>query len=140
MKKKPNRSIQEDRTWKAFSKYIRLRDANNNGIGFCIACQKMIDWKQVHAGHYIPRSYHEVKYDEDNVHSECSRCNLYLSGNLIAYRRNLVDKIGEKRVKELDDIYMAKKPYKISMAELREMEAKYKQLAKKMAKIKGITL
>lgn len=59
----------------------------------------------MNAGHYYPKEpkqYRSVKFDLDNIHGQCVRCNKYLSANLIPYRANLLVKIGENRLSQLE--------------------------------------
>lgn len=59
--------------WYVFSLYIRERDKNLP----CINCGLMKPER--HAGHYIPTGqcgWDGMVFDEMNVHSECSSCNM----------------------------------------------------------------
>jgi len=61
-----------------FNKYIRERDKEQP----CISCKQKP--KKVNAGHFWNANNHwNVRFDEDNVHVQCERCNSYLSGNLL---------------------------------------------------------
>jgi hypothetical protein len=80
-----------------FNKYIRERDKNEP----CISCKQKP--KKVNAGHFWNANNHwNVRFDEDNVHVQCERCNSYLSGNLLEYRTNLLIKIGAERFNQLE--------------------------------------
>lgn len=80
-----------------FNKWIRHRDGN-----FCISCQ-MVHTGQIHAGHYrTTKAASQLRYNEDNVSSQCAPCNNHLSGNITEYRINLVKKIGVERVEALE--------------------------------------
>jgi hypothetical protein len=80
------------------NKYIKLRDLHKP----CVSCLKM--GMNMQAGHYIAQgSSGALRYDEDNIHGQCIPCNMYLHGNLINYRINLVYRIGEDGVKRLED-------------------------------------
>ena len=46
---------------------------------------------------YSAGNHPSVKFNEDNVHGQCKRCNYFLSGNLLPYRDNLILKIGQER-------------------------------------------
>ena len=85
-----------------FNKYIRLRDKDEP----CISCGYISDGKnsrQWHAGHYRPAGQNTaLRFDERNVHKQCSICNNYKSGNLVAYRENLIKKIGIEEVERLE--------------------------------------
>ena len=102
-KKKKSKKGLKDKLWKLFSQYIRLRDAEWNGNAPCISCGKVIFWKDLDAGHFIAKNSGDFFYFlEDNVHAQCPYCNRFLHGNLLNYRRRLIDKMGEDKVEELE--------------------------------------
>jgi predicted nucleic acid-binding protein len=80
-----------------FNKYIRLRDANDP----CISCGAVNT--MFHAGHYVSVGANVLlRFNEDNVHKQCAKCNTFMHGNLIEYRKNLIKKIGVERVEYLE--------------------------------------
>lgn len=81
-----------------FNKYIRLRDEKEP----CISCGRK-DVEEFHAGHFIATTYQYHRFNEDNVHKQCSYCNTHLRGNIIEYRKNLINKIGLCRVEYLEN-------------------------------------
>lgn len=88
-----------------FNAYIRRRDENLP----CISCVK---GKPEQAGHYLSAGHHSVhRFNEKNVHGQCVRCNMYLSGNQINYRINLVKKIGVEQVEILEGTMNNKKKW-----------------------------
>jgi hypothetical protein len=93
-----------------FNSYIRERDKNPDGTWTCISCGQTFD--SVHSGHYfeVPGWGH-MRYEEMNVHAQCAGCNLYRNGNLILYRRNLIKKIGESAVQNLEERAIKEKPH-----------------------------
>lgn len=49
----------------------------------------------MHAGHYKPQGvFKSIKYDPQNVHAQCTRCNKWLHGNLSAYAVALEKRYG----------------------------------------------
>lgn len=87
-----------------FNKFIRLRDSEN-GYFTCISCQQTKDNSQLNAGHYLSMGHHQsLRYNEFNTNSQCLKCNMYLSGNLINYRIGLIKKVGLEKVEELESI------------------------------------
>ncbi len=78
------------KAWKLFSKYIRERDKN-----ICFTCGGYAN----QAGHFVHKD--SLDYNEMNIHAQCTRCNLYLSGNQIEYTLRMIDKYGRDRVEEL---------------------------------------
>jgi len=84
---------------KVFNTYIRMRDKDLP----CVSCGYIGDGRQWHAGHYKPAGgFGALRYDERNIHKQCSICNNHLSANLIPYRENLIKKIGLETVEELE--------------------------------------
>mgnify|MGYP003648315059 FL=1 len=80
-----------------FNTYIRERDKDLP----CISCGKNND-KQFHAGHYRSvGSCPELRFEELNVWRQCATCNTYLHGNLIEYRKELINRIGVEKVEWL---------------------------------------
>lgn len=110
-----------------FNKFIRLRDAGN----VCISCQKKP--LKENAGHFFNANNHwSVRFNEDNVHLQCEHCNTYLSGNLIEYQKNLIQKIGLENYEILT--HEANKTRKFTIQELKEMIAYYKKKIKDLEK------
>lgn len=111
---------------KAFNEFIRLRDKDLP----CISCGRYHEG-QYHAGHYRSvGAYPELRFNEDNVHKQCSVCNNHKSGNAIEYRINLIRKIGLEKVEFLER--HDHQPLKLSIDEIKELIRVYK------AKCKGL--
>lgn len=104
---------------KTFNAYIRKRDEGKP----CISCQKLP--KKINAGHYFNANNHwNVRFDEDNVHLQCERCNTSLSANLIEYRKHLITKIGIERFESLEK--RARLTRKFTIEELKKINEIYK--------------
>ncbi|KUY28039.1 recombination protein NinG [Elizabethkingia ursingii] len=84
--------------------YVRKRDQiNDRGDFVCISCKRLNTKDQCNAGHYFSRgNYGSVRFDLDNIHSQCIHCNFHEHGNLIPYRENLIKKIGQERFDQLE--------------------------------------
>ena len=100
---------------KAFGDAIKRRDADKNGDVVCPCCNKKYNINQVDMEgklvvqplHFIGRNVYSLRWDEDNVHSGCSYCNLNQHLNQKGkefqnYRKFLVDKVGEQWVEEME--------------------------------------
>jgi hypothetical protein len=110
----------------AFNTYIRERDKDRS----CISCGTYNG--KMNAGHYMSvGSTPELRFNEDNVHKQCERCNTFYSGNLINYRISLIERIGIERVEFLERKDHA--PDKLTIDEIKNIALKYKKLAKKLA-------
>ena len=82
-----------------FNKWVNLRDKDLP----CVSCGKVINGR-VNASHfYNANNHHNLRFNEDNVHSSCITCNQFLSGNLLEYRMRLIEKIGQERFNYLEE-------------------------------------
>lgn len=109
-----------------FHLYIRMRDQGQP----CISCGS---YNTSDASHYFSAGNHPAtRFDENNVHLACRKCNYFLAGNLIPYRENLIEKIGLKKFELLEEkIQKSKKTgYKWDRFNLIELIEKYKALNK----------
>lgn len=79
------------KAWEVFSKFIRKRDPK------CFTCPN----KTENAGHWRHGRTKTGFFDEANVRGQCSRCNLYLSGNEAVYSLNMVKIYGLKKAEKM---------------------------------------
>ena len=111
----------------AFNAFIRERDKDKP----CISCQRTeaVQW---HAGHYrTTKAAPELRFDEFNVHKQCSQCNDYLSGNIPMYRANLVRIYS---VDYVDYLEGKREPKHYTIDDLKEIKALYKRKLKELKK------
>lgn len=85
-----------------FSEFIRRRDSDSQGLIRCISCGKIVHWKESDCGHYVNRKHMATRYDEENCNAQCRSCNRFDEGNIMGYRRGLIEKIGEKKTDMLE--------------------------------------
>lgn len=72
-----------------FSRYIRLKNADINGISECYTCGKREEYTKQQCGHYISRSSMATRFLEQNCRVQCKSCNEYKSGNIDEYTKRL---------------------------------------------------
>ena len=131
---KPTLSSTKKRAWRYFSKYIRLRDAlkTTGDINFCkcFTCGRIESIKNMDAGHFVSRRFNSTLFDERNVNAQCARCNVFLSGNQLEYRRQLIKLYGEGIDIELKDKATEIKKYTIPELEefIEELKGKIRTL------------
>lgn len=100
--------------------FIRERDKNEP----CISCGTMKTGIQFHAGHYRTVGAHpELRFNEINIHKQCSACNNHKSGNIVEYRINLVKKIGADKVEWLEGHH---DPKKYTIEEIKQIKSEYR--------------
>jgi len=108
-----------------FNKWVRLSQEGQP----CISCGRSTGCK-VNAGHYLSVGAHpHLRFNEYNVHLQCEKCNCYLSGNQVEYRKRLIDKIGIEKVEWLEGPHSI---VKLSIEDIKEIKAKYTKLAKEI--------
>jgi len=121
-----------------FSKYIRLRDADANGMCKCITCDTAKNWKEMDAGHFMSRRYMATRYDEMNCHAQCQRCNQYGAGEQYLHGKMIDALHGEGHADYLEE--QSKKLTKYNKQQLMDLAKEFKHLAELQSKSKGITI
>jgi len=113
-------------TQRAFNDYIRARDGD-----ICISCGSTTA-VSYHAGHYrTSAAASQLRFNEDNVHSQCAACNVHHSGAIGPYRINLTTKIGLQRVLALES---SNTPHRYTREDLDAIRAHYRALLRALVK------
>lgn len=99
----------------AVNAYVRARD---EGMP-CISCGEM---RPLQAGHYWSVGARpELRFNEANIHGQCSRCNVDLAGNRDAFRAGIVERYGSEELADALDTTIPAKKW--TLDELREIRA-----------------
>ena len=120
------------RTQKACNAYVRARDYGEP----CFTCDRLTD--DMVAGHYMPvgRSSSPVRFWPDNIHSTCTRCNVYGGGGMHPnYRPRMVVKYGEDRVVEIETAH--KRTTKWNRESLEVMAANFRVMTRELVARRG---
>jgi len=140
VKKKHNLTWWKKKTWKKFSKYIRLRDAlattGTTDSLVCFTCGKIypaFGKGCAQAGHYVPGRNHAVLFEENGVHGQCYNCNVNLKSNTILYRQHMIEKYGEEETKRIEQLYY-NKTFKYRITDLKELCEKLDKKIKDLEK------
>jgi hypothetical protein len=80
-----------------FSHFIRERDKHT-----CISCGKTVEPNKSQCGHYISRANWQLRFSLLNCNCQCAQCNRWMQGNMVEYRKRLIEKHGEEVVKKLE--------------------------------------
>jgi hypothetical protein len=128
-KKKKTRAQLKKMAWTEFSRFIRLRDTDEKGFGFCVTCKEpqKLHWKKLQAGHFAQSRCNSILFDEQGTNAQCARCNIWLHGALDNYADFMVKKYGVGIIEEMKIRKWSKKDY--SPSDLEEIYEKYKRLA-----------
>jgi len=83
--------------------FIRQKYSDFHGYALCFTCNTRKPWQELQNGHYVSRSYKNIRFDETNTHPQCVACNIFKHGALDEYALALQRKYGEGILKELNE-------------------------------------
>ena len=125
MPKKRKRSLIVKDLDRAFSLYVRNRDANLDGFVECITCGAVKHWKTVDCGHFMSRSRYSTRWDELNAYAQCKKCNMTNGGEQFIMARRIDEIHGEGMAEAIHIKSMT--TVKLADFELVEMIEEYRQ-------------
>lgn len=128
--------MNDDKLWKVFSEYIRLRDANDEGYCFCITSGRPVHWKLCDAGHFISRRHQATKFDEQNVNAQSRFSNRFNAGEQFAYAKAIDKKYGPGTADKI--LVRSRMTCRRDQFEIDVMTKYYSQLVKELRKLKGL--
>ena len=120
MKRKPKTlaRLSQDAA-KLMQRIVRITAANHAGQGGfinCVSCGANEHWSNLQGGHWISRRSMRYRFCEENIHPQCSFCNLHKSGNLIPYTLFMKDTYGEDTVREM--LRLSNEVFRISRSDV----------------------
>jgi len=98
------------------------------GYNSCFTCGIKKYWKELQCGHFVPRRYMSLRWDEINCQAQCHECNVTKEGNLVKFAENLKIKFGKDIVDLLN--VRKQKTVKYSDPELWELVKYYSKFVK----------
>ena len=107
------------------SLYVRKKENR------CFTCGNRLSFKKRQAGHYLSRTIRRTRWDLDNVHVQCNKCNVELGGNLKKYRAKLDPKT-RKKLHRLAELYNMGRLPEPNLTEMKILRDFYRQLLKEM--------
>lgn len=128
-KKKVGLKSIKKKAWKEFSRYIRMRFADERGLVKCCTCGTLKHWKEMQAGHFIPGRCNSILFDERGCHAQCRRCN-FNEGNGPEYYPFMLKEYGKEIIDELRN--NRHKAVKFTQSEMISIYEKYKKKARKL--------
>lgn len=112
----------------AFSRYVRQRDADDDGNCQCPLCPTFGPWKTFVNGHYIKRGYKTTRWHPDNGHAICDKCNSemeYDTDLMARYALWVLAKIGSDRYSDLMILRLSDE--KFTQVDIDDIAKKYRQ-------------
>lgn len=85
-----------------FSQFIRQRGADETGMTECYTCGVRKHYKELQCGHFCPRQYLSLRYDETNCQTQCYACNMLYNGQPSAFAVHLKKDYGDDIVERLE--------------------------------------
>jgi len=135
MAKRSERKKLVDKLDKIFQLYVRIRDNWK-----CITCGICIydDTFSMHAGHYIDRGNHQVRWDEFNVNAQCKSCNAkeHWTKNKAPYAQAFIEKYGLEEHENL--IHRSRSDKKFMRSDLEEMLQLYQSKIEQLKEFREI--
>lgn len=122
--KKPTLKSLKKKAWDLFSKYIRLKYSDRDGICECITCGAKMPWKEIQAGHFLDSRNNAILFEESGVHPQCYRCNICLKGNKVEYTLFMLKKYGRNVIDSLK--YRKNQTVKYTIFDYEEMIDRFK--------------
>ena len=133
-KKRPSLKREKEKTWKAFSIYIKTRDCirttGDPTKGSCITCNRTFDFKKLQAGHAIGGRNNAVLFDEEIVYAQCIGDNIYKGGAYPEYSLILIRKHGDKWFEE--KLKLKSKTVKYTIDDLIEIRRCYEEKTRQL--------
>jgi hypothetical protein len=124
--------------WKWFSRYMKLKYADNNHVVKCYTCNKLfvLPDKRLHLGHFHKADRHKsVCFDEKNVLPQCYTCNKFFSGRPDIMEKELIKIFGAEEIQKLN--LRRYNVFKLDKWYLDIVAKQYKQLFDREVAIKG---
>ena len=113
---------------KWFSKFIRLRDADEFGVITCITSGRRMHWSLCDCGHWISRAKMAVRYDERNANAQSKQANRFQGGHFLEHGMAIDRKHGAGTREALE--LKAMRPCKMTEADLLFIAETYKARVK----------
>lgn len=84
-----------------FSLWIRLRNADKDGMVLCYTSGKKMHWEKSQCGHFISRRHINTRWDPMNCQVQSVSENVFNQGNAPEFQRRLVADFGQPAVDKL---------------------------------------
>jgi len=137
-KRTPSKAA-ENKLWKIFSIFIRLRDAQpNTGAVKCFTCSAMKHWRAGDCGHGIGRQHKATKFEEKNNHFQCKKCNGFDAGRQAVYSKEVDKRYGKGTWEWLE--LTSRKTCKRGVFEYEILTGYYQKEVYRLLKEKNLTL
>lgn len=105
----PTKKKAKAKAWKAFSKFIRLRDCilttGTKEEGVCYTCGKTFPIGKLQAGHLVHGRTNGVLFDEYIVKAQCYQCNIPRGGEQAKFFIHAVEEHSKRHGQSLEKAF-----------------------------------
>lgn len=106
--------------WKLTSELVRREHADHVGYASCVTCGTTKHYKELQAGHFIPKKKgNSIYFERSNIHPQCYQCNINLGSNGPEYFRYMQKRYGDDEIERLREL--AKTQVKFTVSDYEEM-------------------
>lgn len=107
----PTKKKAKAKAWKAFSKYIRLRDCivttGSKEEGICYTCGKTFPIGKLQAGHLVHGRTNGILFDKEFVKAQCYQCNIPREGEQAKFFIHAVEDYSKEHNRSVGDSFKA---------------------------------
>lgn len=129
-------STAKSNAWKWFSLWVRLSHADANGYVQCFTCDQVRHYKEVDAGHWIPKKRgNSIYFEERNVKPQCPSCNRFYEGMGHIFTQRMIEEYGPGIVDEMEAQARQTKIYRL--ADYEEIESEYRSRVQELLREKA---
>lgn len=90
----------------------------------CCTCSSILEFGKLHCGHFVSRQFRSVRFNPQNLASQCPNCNLYLQGSQYEFGKFINSFHGEGIADKI--IALSKSGKKIGQIERNQIHEVYK--------------
>ena len=127
---KSERAKIEGKLDKEFSRFVRMRFADENGYVTCCTCNRFMHWKEGDCGHFMSRRHKFIRWNDWNALFQCKSCNSYRSGEQYKMAKSIDSRFGIGTAQLMDR--MRHQTKKWTIGELREKLEYFKEKANRL--------
>lgn len=115
-----------------YSKWLRLSNADKDGIVSCYTCDLNMRWQNAQCGHYVKRGNLFLRWDPRNTRVQGECCNIHKAGNYLEFTKRLeAEKPGITQIL-LEEGHLVYKPTRY---EIQQIISEYTQKLKTLKHI-----
>jgi len=135
MAKKIKKRYHASKACKYIQLYVRLLETDANGYGKCCSCDLLLTWEEGQGGHFQPkgRNYNAAAFTIENLHLQCSSCNLYKGGNPAGYMQFMANNYSKETIEKIKQLSYET----LDCNQIDDIAREYKQKCIKLDKTKN---